>query len=280
MTSVNEIRKIGVIGAGTMGRGIAQVFALYDYAVILVDTKEAILQKALENLKEFTDPEMWSKVSNLIVTSTNLDKLKDCDLIIEAVFEDLFTKMEVYKSINKVCKNDAIIATNTSSIPINKLAAEMAVPQRFIGMHFMSPPKVMKLVEIVRGEKTSQETVEAITELTKCLDKIPAVVNDSPGFVSTRLLFALIGEAINLLENTVASKEDIDTIMKYGMNHPIGPIKLADFIGLDICLNIMQVIYENSNDDRYKPSQLLEELVRDGKLGKKTGEGFYKYTQV
>ena len=278
MTSVKEIKKIGVIGAGTMGRGIAHVFALFDYGVVLVDTEDAILQKALENLKEFTDPEMWSKVSNLIVTSTNLDKLKDCDLIIEAVFEDLSTKMEVYKSINKVCKKDAIIATNTSSIPISKLAAEMAAPQRFIGMHFMSPPKVMKLVEIVRGEKTSQETVEAITELTKCLDKIPAVVNDSPGFVSTRLLFALIGEAIKLLENGVSTREDIDSVMKYGMNHPIGPIKLADFIGLDICLNIMQVIYENSNDDRYKPSQLLETLVRDGKLGRKTGEGFYKYT--
>jgi len=263
-----------------MGRGIAQVFAIYDYAVILIDTEEAILQKALENLKEYTDPEIWSKVSNLIVTSTDLEKLKDCDLIIEAVIEDLSTKKDVYKSISKVCRKTAIIATNTSSIPINKLAAEMAVPQRFIGMHFMNPPKVMKLVEIVRGVKTSQETVEAITELTKCIDKIPAVVNDSPGFVSTRLLFALIGEAIKLLENTVASKEDIDTIMKYGMNHPIGPIKLADFIGLDICLNIMQVIYENSNDDRYKPSQLLEALVRDGKLGKKTGEGFYKYTQA
>ena len=280
MTTAGEIKRIGVVGAGAMGRGIAQVFAIYDYAVILIDTEEAILQKALENLKEYTDPEIWSKVSNLIVTSTDLEKLKDCDLIIEAVIEDLSTKKDVYKSISKVCRKTAIIATNTSSIPINKLAAEMAVPQRFIGMHFMNPPKVMKLVEIVRGVKTSQETVEAITELTKCIDKIPAVVNDSPGFVSTRLLFALIGEAIKLLENTVASKEDIDTIMKYGMNHPIGPIKLADFIGLDICLNIMQVIYENSNDDRYKPSQLLEELVKDGKLGKKTGEGFYKYTQA
>ncbi len=280
MTSVNEIKKVGVVGAGTMGRGIAQVFAIYDYAVILVDTEEAILQKALENLKKFTDPEIWSKVSNLIVTSTNLDKLKDCDLIIEAVFEDLSTKKEVYKSINNVCREDTIIATNTSSIPINKLAAEMAVPQRFIGMHFMSPPKVMKLVEIVRGEKTSQETVEAITELTKCIDKIPAVVNDSPGFVSNRLLFALIGEAIKLLEKGVSTREDIDTVMKHGMNHPMGPITLADFIGLDICLNIMQVIYKDSGDDRYKPSQLLEALVKDGKLGKKTGEGFYKYTQI
>lgn len=280
MTSVNEIRKIGVIGAGTMGGGIAQVFALYDYEVILVDTEEAILQKALEKLKKFTDPDLWNKVSSLIVTSTDLEKLKDCDLIIEAVFEDISAKKEVFKSINSVCKKTAIIATNTSSISINKLAVEVSDTSRFIGMHFMNPPKVMKLVEIVRGEKTSEETVEAITELTKRLDKIPAVVNDSPGFVSNRLLFALIGEAIKLLEKAVATKEDIDTVMKHGMNHPMGPIKLADFIGLDVCLDIMQVIYDNLNDDRYKPSQLLETLVRDGKLGKKTGEGFYKYNQV
>ncbi|MFQ5965521.1 MAG: 3-hydroxyacyl-CoA dehydrogenase family protein [Candidatus Scalinduaceae bacterium] len=277
MKSVNEIKKIGVIGAGTMGGGIAQVFALYDYPVILVDTGEAILQKALEKLKEFTDPDLWDKVSSLIVISTDLEKLKDCDLIIEAVFEDLSAKKEVFKSINSVCNKTAIITTNTSSISINKLAAGVADPSRFIGMHFMNPPKVMKLVEIIRGEKTSEETVEAITELTKRLDKIPAVVNDSPGFVSNRLLFTLIGEAIKLFEKGVATKEDIDTVMKYGMNHPMGPIKLADFIGLDVCLDIMQVIYDNLNDDRYKPSQLLETLVRDGKLGRKTGEGFYKY---
>lgn len=278
MTSVNEIKKIGVVGAGTMGRGIAQVFAIYDYAVILVDTEDALLQKALENIKKFTDPEMWSKVSNLIVTSTSLDKLKDCDLIIEAVFEDISVKKKVLKSINSVCKKSAIIATNTSSVSINKLAVEVSDTSLFIGMHFMNPPKVMELVEIVRGEKTSEETVEAITELTKRLDKIPAVVNDSPGFVSNRLLFALIGEAIKLLENGVSSMEDIDAVMKHGMSHPMGPITLADFIGLDVCLNIMQVLYDNLNDDRYKPSHLLEALVRDGKLGKKTGEGFYKYT--
>jgi len=261
-----------------MGRGIAQVFALYDYPVILVDTEEAILQKAVEKLKEFTDPDLWRKVSSLIVTSTDPEKLKDCDLIVEAVFEDISVKKEVLKSINSVCRKTAIIATNTSSISINKLAAEVADPSRFIGMHFMNPPRVMKLVEIIRGKKTSEKTVEAITELTKRLDKIPAVVNDSPGFVSNRLLFALIGEAIKLLEKGVSTREDIDTVMTHGMNHPMGPIKLADFIGLDVCLDIMQVIYEDLNDDRYKPSQLLETLVRDGKLGRKTGEGFYKYT--
>lgn len=278
MTSVNEIKRIGVIGAGTMGGGIAHVFALYDYGVILVDTEDAILQKALEKLKGFTRPDLWDKVSTLIVISTDPEKLKGCDLIIEAVFEDFLVKKKVFKSINSFCKKTAIIATNTSSISINKLAAEVSDPSRFIGMHFMNPPKVMKLIEIIRGEKTSEETVEVIIELTKRLDKIPAVVNDSPGFVSNRLLFALIGEAIRLLEQGVSTREDIDTIMKYGMNHPMGPIKLADFIGLDVCLDIMRVIYENLNDDRYKPSQLLETLVRDGKLGRKTGEGFYKYT--
>jgi len=280
MTLVNDIKKIGVIGAGTMGRGIAQVFALYDYGVILVDTKDTILQKAVEELKKFTDPDLWNKVSSLIVTSTDFEKSKDCDLIIEAVFENISVKKEIFKSINSVCKKTAIIATNTSSISINKLAVEVSDTSRFIGMHFMNPPKVMKLVEIVRGKKTSEETVETIIKLTKSLDKIPAVVNDSPGFVSNRLLFALIGEAIKLLEKGVSTREDIDTVMKYGMNHPMGPIKLADFIGLDVCLEIMQVIYENSDDDRYKPSQLLEALVRDGKLGRKTGEGFYKYNQV
>lgn len=278
MTSVNEIKKIGVIGAGTMGRGIAQVFALYGYPVILVDTENAILQKAVEKLRKFTDPDLWDKVSSLILISTDLEKLKDCDLIIEAVFEGISVKKEVFKSINSVCKKNAIIATNTSSISINKLASEVTDTSRFIGMHFMNPPKVMKLVEIIQGEKTSEETVKAITELTKRLDKIPAVVNDSPGFVSNRLLFALIGEAIKLLEKGVSTRENIDTVMKYGMNHPMGPIKLADFIGLDVCLEIMQMIYENLDDDRYKPSPLLETLVRDGKLGRKTGEGFYKYT--
>ena len=277
MALVNEIKKIGVIGAGTMGRGIAQVFALYDYPVILVDTEEAILQKAVEKLKEFTKPDLRDKVLNLIVISTDPEKLKDCDLVVEAVFEDISVKKEVLKSINSVCRKTTIIATNTSSISISKLAVEVADPSRFIGMHFMNPPRVMKLVEIIRGKKTSEKTVEAITELTKRLDKIPAVVNDSPGFVSNRLLFALIGEAIKLLEKGVSTREDIDTVMTHGMNHPMGPIKLADFIGLDVCLDIMQVIYEDLNDDRYKPSQLLETLVRDGKLGKKTGEGFYKY---
>lgn len=276
--TIEDIKKIGVIGAGTMGRGIAHIFAIYNYPVTLVDKEATILQGALEGLKKRTEPELWDKVSSLLSTSISINTLRDCDLVIEAVFEDEAMKKEVFRRLNSVCKRDAIIATNTSSISINKLATQMENPARFIGMHFMNPPRVMKLVEIIRGEKTSEETVKTITGLTKAIEKIPAVVNDSPGFVSNRLLFALIGEALRLLEHGIATKEDIDTVMKYGMNHPMGPIALADFIGLDICHDIMLQLYNNLADDRYKPTPLLETLVKKGKLGRKTGEGFYKYT--
>lgn len=274
---VKEIKKVGVVGAGTMGKGIAHVFAIYDYSVTLVDIDEKILQGAMDKLKKYTEPELWNKVSNLIETSTEFNKLKDCDLVIDAVFEDLTVKRKVLESLNRICKESAIIATNTSSISINELASALDNPSRFVGMHFMNPPKAMKLVEIIRGDKTSEEIVKTVTDLTMALDKIPAIVNDSPGFVSNRLLFALIGESLKLLEDGIAEKEDIDTVMKYGMNHPMGPITLADFIGLDICLNIMSVLYNDLKDDRYKPPHILETLVKDGKLGKKSGEGFYKY---
>lgn len=275
--NLNDIKKIGVVGAGTMGKGIAQVFALNDYPVILVDTDASILQSAIAKLEKFTEPELWDKVTKNITAFTEIDKLNNCDLIIDAVFEDVSVKREVLKSVNSVCKDTAIIATNTSSISINELALSITDPSRFIGMHFMNPPKKMKLVEIIRGKETSEDVVELIVELTKALDKIPAVVNDSPGFVSNRLLFTLIGEAMKLLESDIAKKEDIDVVMKFGMNHPMGPIKLADFIGLDVCLNILEVLYANLKDDRFKPPEVLKALVKDGKLGKKSGEGFYTY---
>tara|TARA_B100000315_G_scaffold156629_1_gene145129 strand:+ start:1892 stop:2725 length:834 start_codon:yes stop_codon:yes gene_type:complete len=272
-----KIKKIGVIGAGTMGRGIAQVFALYDYPVVLVDKEETILQEALNKVKTHTDPELWDKVSGHIETSTNFEKTKDCDLVIEAVFENMDVKKEIYNVLNKVCKDDAIIATNTSGFSINKLAEAVEKPSCFIGMHFMNPPKVMKLIEVIKGEKTSENTLKTILDLSKKIEKTPAVVNDSPGFVSNRLLFALLGEALHILENGIAEKEDIDTVMKCGMNHPMGPIELADFIGLDICLDIMTYLHESLEDERYKPTPILESLVKEGKLGEKTGEGFYKY---
>lgn len=271
------IKKIGVIGAGTMGRGIAQLFALNNYPVVLVDKEEALLQKAMGHIKKRTGPELWNKLS-LIQTSTSIDNTKDCDLVIEAVFENMEAKKMVCSSLNSICKENVIIATNTSSFSIDELSKEVDDPSRFIGMHFMNPPVKMKLIEIITGSKTSGETVDIIKDLAKSLEKQPAVVKDSPGFVSNRLLFALIGEALRLLEKGIATKEDIDTVMQYGMNHPMGPITLADYIGLDICQDIMLYLYESLGDDRYRPSKQLVSLVKKGKLGKKTGEGFYKYT--
>lgn len=274
---MKKIEQVGVVGAGTMGRGIAQVFALHDYPVTLVDRDEGILQGALERVRERTAPELWDKVKGLIRTSTDIKAVKDCDIVIEAVFEEMGVKKEIFKALNRVCKKDAIIASNTSALSITELAGSLDDATRFIGMHFMNPPKVMKLVEVEKGEKTSEETLEAVVGLARKLEKVPAVVNDSPGFISNRLLFALIGEALRLLESGVAGKEDIDTVLKYGMNHPMGPIELADFMGLDICMGIMETLYRELKDERYKPTRTLESLVKSGKLGRKTKEGFYKY---
>ncbi|MBI5468299.1 MAG: 3-hydroxyacyl-CoA dehydrogenase family protein [Deltaproteobacteria bacterium] len=274
---MKKIEQVGVVGAGTMGRGIAQVFALHDYQVTLIDRDESILEGALEKVRERTPAELWDKVKGLIRTSTDIKAVKDCDIVIEAVFEEMGVKKEIFKALNGVCKKDAVIASNTSALSITELSGCLDDPSRFIGMHFMNPPKVMKLVEVEKGEKTSKETLDTVVELARKIEKVPAVVNDSPGFISNRLLFALIGEALRLLERGVAGKEDIDTVMKYGMNHPMGPIELADFMGLDICLDIMKTLYKDLNDERYKPTRTLESLVKAGKLGRKTKEGFYRY---
>ena len=276
MTSKN-VNNICVIGAGTMGRGIAQVFALYNYPVILIDKDMSVLKGAIEKVKERTLPELWNKVSVLIKTSTDMSEAGECDLVIEAVYEELKIKKEVLKTINRICRKDTIIATNTSALSIDELAKSIDDRSRFIGMHFMNPPKVMKLVEVIKGAKTSDETISIITDLIRAIDKVPAFSKDSPGFISNRLLFALIGEAIRLLESGVAEKDDIDNVMKFGMKHPMGPIELADFIGLDVCMEIMQTLYESLGDERYKPTPLLEYLVKNGKLGRKTKEGFYRY---
>ncbi len=275
---IKRIKKIGVIGAGTMGRGIAQVFALYNFPVVLIDNKEAILRDALEKIKIHTAPDLYDKVAGLIETSSEVKKVEDCDLVIEAVFEHMDIKKEILKILSSVCQKNALIATNTSSFSIDELAKEVDDPSRFIGMHFMNPAKVMKLVEVIKGNKTSEETTNSVVDLAKKIEKIPAVVNDAPGFVSNRLLFSLIGEALWLLEKGIATKEDIDRVIKYGMNHPFGPIELADFIGLDVCLDIMSYLYENLGRDNYRPPPCLLSLVTEGKLGKKSGEGFYKYS--
>jgi len=272
-----RIRNIAVIGAGTMGSGIAHLFGLHDYEVTLVDSEEGQLRKAKEKIGEQEEPEQRFKMFELINFSTEIEKAGRCDIAIEAVFENETVKKEVLKTLSRICDEQAVIATNSSSISINSLAEAVKNPGRFIGMHFMNPPVIMPLVEVIKGSHTSPETVKTVVFLAKKLDKIPAVVNDAPGFVSNRLLFALIGEAMRLLENGVASKENIDAVMCHGMHHPMGPITLADFIGLDICRNIMAYLHEKLADEKYRPPRILENLVKKGKLGRKTGEGFYRY---
>lgn len=272
-----DIKNVGIVGAGTMGRGIAHLFAMYEYPVTLVDTGTGVLESAIKTVEKHAGPEAWKQLSDRLTPSTCMDDLRNCDLIIEAVFEEIEIKKEVFTALGHIRKDNAILATNTSAISIDKLADAVDDPSCFIGMHFMHPPAVMKLIEIIRGRETSSETIEVVTNLANALKKRPAVVNDSPGFVSNRLLFALIGEAMKLLDDGVAEKEDIDTVMKYGMNHPMGPIRLADFIGLDICRNIMGVLYDDLRDERYRPPAVLNDLIDLGKLGRKSGEGFYKY---
>jgi 3-hydroxybutyryl-CoA dehydrogenase len=268
---------VGVVGGGTMGRGIAQLFAMKGCAAVLVDSSRDALEKALPFLKEYTAPELWPLVEKNITTSVDTTSLSNCGLIIEAVFEDAETKKEVLKKIEAVCPEDAIIATNTSSISIDELASALKEPSRFAGMHFMNPPKVMKLVEVVKGKNTSGKTIDAIVQATGELGKVAAIVKNTPGFVTNRLLFALLGEAMRLLENGVASKEDIDATMKHGLMHPMGPLELADFIGLDVCANIMRYMAEKLVDGKYTPPAVLVSLVESGRLGRKSGHGFYDY---
>lgn len=272
-----EIKKIGIAGAGTMGSGIAQLFALYGYSIVLVDTDARALSRSLASIRANTDPALWDQVEGRIKTSTEIKDLWGADLVVEAVYEDPALKKELLRRLGELCRPDAIIATNTSSISINELAASVAGPSRFIGLHFMNPPRVIKLIEVVRGARTSEETVSAAGWLVREMEKEPVVVNDTPGFVSNRLLFALIGEAIRLFDAGVATKENIDAVMKYGVNHPMGPFELADFIGLDIALSVMNYLHATLKDEKYKPSPTIEKLVREGKLGRKTGEGFFKY---
>lgn len=275
--NAKKIHRIGVIGAGTMGSGIAQVFALYGYPVTLVDIDETVLKAALGRIKEHTRPEQWDKVSGMIAASTDMAGVKEADLVVEAVLEDMAVKKKVFKALSGICRKDAIIATNTSALSVNELARSVDNPARFVGMHFMNPPKVMLLVEVIKGDETSSETVAAVMEVAGSIEKVTALTSDSPGFISNRLLFALIGEALRLLESGAAKKEDIDIVMKFGMNHPMGPIELADFIGLDVCKDIMTTLYDGLKDKRYKPTPMLDALVKEGKLGRKTKEGFYRY---
>ncbi|HOJ07038.1 MAG TPA: 3-hydroxybutyryl-CoA dehydrogenase [Ignavibacteriaceae bacterium] len=281
-----NIKKVAVIGGGTMGNGIAHVFALNNFDVYLTETSEALLDRAINTItsnldrqvkKQIITDDQKSKVLERIIRTTGIEKIPtDVQLIIEAIFENKEVKLALFKELQNRINPDCIFASNTSSISITELSA-VCRPEKFIGMHFMNPVPVMKLVEVIRAYSTSDETFNTIKELSYKLDKEPVEVFDYPGFISNRILMPMINEAIFALMEGVASKEAIDSVMKLGMAHPMGPLTLADFIGLDVCLAIMNVIFEGYNDSKYRPCPLLKKMVAANKLGRKTGEGFYKY---
>ncbi|AQP54010.1 3-hydroxybutyryl-CoA dehydrogenase [Vagococcus penaei] len=281
-----NLEKIMVIGSGQMGNGIAQVSAQAGYQVILNDVKQEFAEKGLANItKNLTrDVEKGRKteeekqaVLDRITLSTDKKDAASCQLVIEAAVENFEIKKAIFKELDEIVSEDVILSTNTSSLPITDLAAVVSHPERFIGMHFMNPVPVMKLVEIIRGIQTRDDVYDVIHELSLKMNKVPVEVNDSYGFVSNRVLMPMINEAAFALYQSVATPEAIDQVMELGMNHPMGPLKLADLIGLDTCLSIMQVLYDGFNDPKYRPCPLLKKYVAAGYLGKKTGRGFYTY---
>ena len=283
------MKKIAVIGAGTMGNGIAHTFAQKNYQVTLIDVSEQSLEKALSTisknldrmvLKEKISESEKSQTLANIQTSTeiNEDVLSDTDLVVEAATENLDIKLQIFKKLDSLCPEKTILASNTSSILISTIASATTRADKVIGMHFMNPVPIMKLVEVIKSKETSAQVVSTIMELSKNLGKVPVEVNDAPGFVANRILMPMINEAIHTLNEEISSVEGIDTVMILGMSHPMGPLFLADFIGLDVCLSILNVLYKGFNDVKYKPCNLLEELVNNGKLGVKSGEGFYDYS--
>lgn len=282
------MKNIAVIGAGTMGNGIAHVFAQFGYRVNLIDVSQASLDKAIATIgknldrqlakEAITDSEKQNTLSNLTTFTSLVEGVKGVDLVVEAATENIDLKLQIFKELDAATSENVILATNTSSISITKIAAVTNRPDKVIGMHFMNPVPVMKLIEIIRGYSTSDEVTNLIMEISKKLDKVPVEVNDYPGFVANRILMPMINEAIYTLYEGVAGVEEIDTVMKLGMAHPMGPLQLADFIGLDVCLAILRVLHEGFGNPKYAPCPLLVNMVTAGKKGIKSGEGFYTWT--